>query len=302
MSEPQSLLLASDTENRDEPSRGEDVARISPFVWLNLVCLDAPIVAITWQWCFARSFHVSLGPASRAALFLTAWLIYLADRLADTWTLRGNSPRSLRQEFCRQHQPVWIAAILGIGLIDLWVVSRQLDPPTIHAGILIGIISLLYLAVNFWLGNVWRFLPIKEICIGSLFAFGTIVAFFSKFDLSAKFIAAFFLFASLCSLNCISIAVWEKTLDLVQKKNSIATRWDGVQSLLGLVALALVVCAIAAAFVTQAPVQLYVCIATSAVLLGVLDWLGESIPRDERTALADLVLLTPLLLLALGIA
>ncbi len=28
---------------------------LKPWLWLNLVCLDAPIVAITWQWLFARA-------------------------------------------------------------------------------------------------------------------------------------------------------------------------------------------------------------------------------------------------------
>jgi hypothetical protein len=37
-------------------------------------------------------------------------------------------------------------------------------------------------------------------------------------------------------------------------------------------------------------------------MLAMLDLLGEKIWRDERTALADLVLLTPLILIAFGVA
>jgi hypothetical protein len=54
-----------------------------PFVWLNLVCLDAPLVAVAWQWLIASSLHLAVALADSAALFLTAWGIYLADRLAD---------------------------------------------------------------------------------------------------------------------------------------------------------------------------------------------------------------------------
>ena len=276
--------------------------QITPLLWLNLVCLDAPIVAVTWQWFFAHSFHVSLGIASRAALFFTAWLIYLTDRLADAWILRANSPRSLRQEFCQRRPRAWIAAIVCIGLIDFWVVSRRLDQATIHVGTLVGVASLVYLSVNYWLGKVWRFLPIKEICIGWLFAFGTIAALFSKIDVLPAFIAAFFLFATLCSLNCIGIAIWERDLDRAQHKNSIATHWNGIRSYYRPVALLLALFAFAIAWWAKVPARLNVCIGLSAALLAALDWLGQTVPPDERTGLADLVLLTPLILLALRIA
>ena len=58
-----------------------------PVVWLNLVCLDAPLVSVAWLWLFARTFHATVDPVNCAALFLTAWLIYLADRLADSCSL-----------------------------------------------------------------------------------------------------------------------------------------------------------------------------------------------------------------------
>jgi hypothetical protein len=68
-------------------------------LWLNLVCLDAPLVAVAWLGLFARSFHTPLQAGNCIALFLTAWLIYLADRFADCDSLEPGSPRSLRQEF-----------------------------------------------------------------------------------------------------------------------------------------------------------------------------------------------------------
>lgn len=278
----------------------EPRARISPIVWLNLLCLDAPFVAITWQWLFARSFGVSITASSRAALFLTAWLIYLADRLADTWALRLDDPRSLRQVFCRRYRGPYAVVIPSLALIDLWIVSRQLDRSTVHIGMMVGGFLLVYLTVNYWLGKIWRLFPAKEICIGSLFAIGTITALLPLVRPSLAFIEAFLLFAVLCSLNCISIAVWERELDHAQRKNSIATRWSGVRFYLRLGAMVLTVFAMASVTKTYAP--LHICIGVSAALLGVLDWLGEQIQRDERTALADLVLLTPLSLLALGIA
>src|SRR3954465_8051859 len=89
-----------------------------PLPWLNLVCLDAPLVALAWLWLFARTFHVPLQIGNAVALFLTAWVIYLADRFADASNLKPNSPRSLRQEFCLRHREFWIATLALVAGFD----------------------------------------------------------------------------------------------------------------------------------------------------------------------------------------
>ena len=91
--------------------------RYSPVVWLNLLCLDAPIVAVSWQWLFAHTFGAHLSLALRALLFLTAWLIYLADRFADTIKLPAGSPISLRHQFLSEayaDRSVWWIAVVVI--------------------------------------------------------------------------------------------------------------------------------------------------------------------------------------------
>src|SRR5207244_2300393 len=91
----------------------------SPLVWLNVVCLDAPLVAICWQWIFAYSFHLSVPPGHRAALFLTAWLIYLADRFGDSLSLVAGQPNSARQQFCLRHQSIWLVSIICVAGLAL---------------------------------------------------------------------------------------------------------------------------------------------------------------------------------------
>jgi hypothetical protein len=295
------LLIEPGTFAR-KSRRQESRIRFSPVVWLNLVCLDAPIVALAWQWLFARGYDIPIRISSRAALFLTAWLIYLADRFVDTVSLQTSSPNSLRQEFCSRHQRLWILIMLVIALCDGWIIWRQLDRSTLLTGAGIGILALGYLAVNYWLGKIWRIFPAKEICVGVIFAAGTVAALLPKAHWSAALLASFFLFAALCSLNCISIAVWERQLDQAQNKNSIATSWTASQQYLKSSVLALVTFTVVTAAVTNTPAQLCYCIVASAISLGLLDWLGQVVPRDERTALADLVLLTPLFVFLAGIA
>src|SRR5207247_4400738 len=87
--------------------------RYSPVIWLSLLCLDAPLVALVWQWLFARTYHVKLDFSSRAALFLTAWLIYLIDRWVDTIKLPSEAPISLRHRFCKKRVRLWFTCLAG---------------------------------------------------------------------------------------------------------------------------------------------------------------------------------------------
>jgi hypothetical protein len=110
----------------------------------------------------------------------------------------------------------------------------------------------------------------------------------------------------LCALNCISIADWERELDLAQEKASIATRHPSVTRRVAVICAVLALVSLALAMAQGPATPIFACISMSALLLG---WLNASadikegrfqnrrslgIDRDQRTALADLVLLTPI--------
>jgi hypothetical protein len=104
-------------------------------------------------------------------------------------------------------------------------------------------------------------------------------------------ILAAILFAALCSLNCISIAIWERDLDRIQGKHSFATCWPHANSLARLLLLLLLAGSAVLALFDPGAWPVALCIGASGLLLGALGFVPVS--RDERTALADLVLLTP---------
>jgi len=279
-----------------------------PATWLNLVCLDAPIVAVVWLCLFATTFHAPLRPGNAVALFLTAWLIYLADRLADASSLKAGSPRSLRQQFCLRHREIWSSALLLIGAFDLYVIWRGLAAGAFFAGAAVGILALIYLALNHPNGLIWHSLPAKEVAIGLLFTAGTMVALLpAAAPVSGAFIACSLAFACVCSLNCISIARWERELDRAQGKISLATCHPRFVRHTGRICAGLALGSLAMASIYRSGLPVFGCACASAVLLG---WLNASadlkegrfqnrrslgLNRDERTALADLVLLTPLI-------
>jgi hypothetical protein len=273
-------------------------AKTGPAVWLNLVCLDAPVVAVAWLWLFARTFHAPIHQGNAVALFLTAWLIYLADRLADACSLRAGSPRSLRQEFCLRHREIWISALLLIGGFDAYVIWRNTAGETFLVGAVVGVLALIYLVLNHPLGLIWRTLPAKELVIGLLFTAGTLVALLPAFPaMTMRFVACAAAFVALCSLNCISIACWERELDQAQRKVSIATRHPGLGQVVGKISIGLAFGSFAVAIVLRDAALIFGCVGVSALLLVLLDKLSSGLGDDRRTALADLVLFTPIVAL-----
>jgi len=278
------------------PSR--TAQRAVPTVWLNLICLDAPLVSVAWLWLFAKTFHATVQPVNCAALFLTAWLIYLADRLADSCSLPTEGPRSLRHEFCLRHRPIWIAALIVIAVSDAVLVWNRLGPATFLAGGLVGTLALIHLVLNYSLGGAWPPLPLKEAAVGSLFAAGTLVALFPlRSPVTGSLVFSVITFGLVCTLNCISIASWERELDETQQKVSFATRFPGSGRHLWKFSIALAVGSGVAAIVRREAAPILGCVGVSAFLLALLDFLRGRIDRDQRVALADLVLLTPLLVL-----
>ncbi len=271
-----------------------DRAGYSPVLWLNLLCLDAPIVAVAWQWLFAHTFGAHLSLALRALLFLTAWLIYLADRFADTIKLPPGSPISLRHRFCREHMIGWWIAVVVIFIIDVSLALRSLDLQMLLLGGTLAALCGLYLFVNHSLGGKWRPIPLKEKAIGILFAAGTTLGVIGQLPgLTVSFGVAVILFAILCTFNCLSIAAWECELDAAQGKTSLLTGWPAVAGALKTIGYGIALAALACAVLWRFALPLWLCLAASAFLLVRLNLAGR-FARDSRTALADLVLLTPL--------
>jgi hypothetical protein len=291
-----SLRSSGDSLRRVLPGRETNVAvaRVAPSTWLNLVCLDAPLVSVAWLWLFARTFQATVEPVNYAALFLTSWLIYLADRLADSYSLQDGGPRSLRHEFCLNHRQIWIGVLAVIATTDACLIWRSISAETFLAGAVIGTLALIYLALNHSLGGAWPPLPLKELAIGFLFAAGTLVALLPLPSITGSFVCSGIAFACLCTLNCISIAFWERELDETQRKVSFATRYPGLDRHLGKLSIALTLGSGVLIIIYREAAPILGCVSVSSLMLALLDSFRGKIDRDQRTALADIVLLTPL--------
>lgn len=90
-------------------------------VWLlpNLLSLDAPLVAVTWQWMLARSLHVNIPGTVTLALAVCVWAIYVVDRVLD-----GPGSLTARHLFAARHRAL---LLLSVGVV-LFAASVVLLP------------------------------------------------------------------------------------------------------------------------------------------------------------------------------
>jgi hypothetical protein len=288
------LIDGRPTVVRRATTRGAE--GFSPITWLSVSCLDAPLVAITWQWIFAEMSRTTISISDRIALFVTAWLIYLADRLADSFSIPTGALESARQRFCARHRRKWVMLIILLTVIGALVAFTSIDRSTLAVGTATAFAIASYLGLNHFAGLIWRKWPLKEVLIGSLFAGGTVVAVHQS---APAFVIPVILFGILCSLNCLSISVWERDLDIAQERESFATACPRFLWLPRVSCWALAASALLLTTIVQSTSFLF-CIALSAILLALLHY-ARVRSRDARVALADIVLLTPALIPLLGL-
>jgi hypothetical protein len=176
-----------------------------PWLWPNLLSLDAPIVALLWQLLFVRCFHGSLGMLPAALLAVAVWLVYVADRTLDAWRGCVEQPR---HEFYRRHWravlPVWIA-VFGTGA---WLAWSRLPGPLFAEGVAIACGTGLYLASVHLAPGLLRRANSKESAVAVLFGLGASLAAWPGVQTTSD-VLAIALFSCLCWMNCAAVEDFE---------------------------------------------------------------------------------------------
>lgn len=284
----------------------------SPLALWHLLSLDAPSVAAVWTIAIASAVGLHLPWTSPAAMFVAVWMLYAADRLLDARPLPGGqSPPELedRHRFHHRHRRTFLI-LIAISAGVLVALLRSIDP---HA---MRIYSLLATLLGAWFLIIHaRPLPSdgahrlpKELAVGIFFpaaVFIPTVAHLPQLRLDLLPIAL--LLAATCSLNCLYLYAWEHPGQRTQAHWS--TRWatNHLVSLTWTVAALSLLLILISPFLT-ASAQLHrgtalltSCILASSLLLLLLHHLRHRLQPIHLRALADLVLLTPLLPLALSL-
>jgi len=248
-----------------------------PWLWPNLLSLDAPIVALLWQILFIRCFHGQLGMLPAVLLALAVWLIYAADRMLDAWRGCLEQPR---HQFYRRHWravlPVW-TAVLGTGS---WLAWSRLPGTLLLEGALVASGTGLYLAtVHLAPGLVAR-TRAKECAVAVLFGLGASLAAWPGVQTKSD-VLAILLFSGVCWMNCAAIEDWER----------------GVALRPSLIIAAAIVAMVAAVFLREHRPILGSAETAGALGLILLDRMRGRYSAEALRVLADVVLLTPILFL-----
>ncbi len=299
------LTLVERTTPREAP-------RHTPLALWHLLSLDAPSVAAVWTIAVASAVGLHLSFTAPAAMFVAVWMLYAADRLLDARPLPGGqAPPELeeRHRFHHRHRRAFLI-LIAISACVLVALLRTIDP---HA---MRLYTLLATLLGAWFliiharplpGDGSHRLP-KELAVGIFFPAAVFIPTVARLpQLRLDLLPIALLLAATCSLNCLFLYAWEHPGPRTRAHWS--TRWATHH----LVALTWTVAALSLFLILISPLltasaQLHrgttvltTCILASALLLLLLHHLRNRLPPLHLRALADLVLLTPLIPLALSL-
>ncbi len=277
----------------------------APLALWHLASLDAPTVAVVWSLAFAWAGHVRLPSWIPALLALAGWAVYVADRLLDTRAaLRSGRVGNLRERHCFHHRHRRLLAPLAIAaaIAACAIVVTLMPVAARERNSVLAVAALAYFTRvhaapgRFHSSGHPRLAPLlkKELLVGLLFtAACTLPTFTRALDQAhaalGSLAAVSAYFAVLAWLNCHAIDRWEACVE--QPGESQILMPAGLLAIGGL---------LLAAFASHGQHRLAALAATgavSALLLALLDRLRNRLTPLALRAAADLVLLTPLVLL-----
>lgn len=301
---PRSLSLVS--LQQQPPAR---VPRTPLALW-HLLSLDAPSVAAVWTWGVASAAGLRLPWTTPAAMFVAVWMLYASDRLLDARPLPGGqAPPELeeRHRFHHRHRRAFLASIT-ISAFVLAALLRFADPPAMRLyALLAALLCAWFLLIHArpLPGDGTHRLP-KELAVGIFFPAAVFIPTVARLpQLRLDLLPVALLLAATCSLNCLFLYAWEHPDDRPHAHWS--TRWatHHLVSLTSCIALLSLLWLIAAQFLIDRTnlrygmLVLTACIFTSTVLLLLLHLARRRLQPVHLRALADLVLITPLIIVPL---
>ncbi len=263
----------------------------------HLASLDAPTVALTWSWALAWTVHIRLPLWIPILLPLAVWPIYVVDRILDARAaLRSISLKQLRERhlFHWRHRSILVPLASASALAAAWIIFHLMPHKVRMHDSVLAAASLVYFT-RVHTGR--RILPLlsKEFLVGVLFTLGCALPTWSRIAPSQTaswlpLLVSTLFFALLAWLNCFAIDRWESQGER-PARSPVSTLALGV-------AAAASICSLLLSASSPRSTLLLACGAIAALLLAVLDRSRSRLSPVTLRAAADLVLLTPALLLA----
>ncbi len=297
---PESINSPNDQSAKPLLGSGAAVVRSStPLLWLTVLSLDAPAVAVLWQLLFARSFQARLDASVTILLALVVWLIYVADRGLDVLKAGTEGAEASRHIFYRRHWWAFLPPFCAVLLLAAWMSLTRLDARTFRDGIVVLLAVGVYFLVVHFFSPRREWLP-KEMMVGVLFALGTCFPVWEHMTQGlGLLLASYLLYTALCWMNCAAIEFeeWNRLRHRRSGSPHPWTIWMGHHfTLLSLLAAAVALCLIASGFGHRGW-HLLAAELLSALLFAWIHRKGESLSMDHFRVLVDVALFTPLFFL-----
>lgn len=179
-------------------------------IWLSILCLDAPLVALLWHRLYALAFKFSVPWQLELSLFMAVWGIYLLDRFMDgrrpPEKPSDSAPRHL---VAREHPVLFAGSAFLSGCCSFFFALRLLPELSFMIALALSAIVCLHL----FLSAKWQRYP-KEVVCGVVFAAGVAVPMigFAPVLQIPTLVAMLLPFAGLCIANCWAVSRYEKDL------------------------------------------------------------------------------------------
>ena len=272
------------------------------WAWLHLLSMDAPLVGILWQLLFAKALRVRLAPAVTLITALVIWLIYVGDRILDSYQSEEGPGEALRHRFYRAHRMAFLPAFFTVLLVTGWMAHSDLGLRTWRDGcVLAAIVGGYFAVVHLLGGRAQKWFP-KEIAVAILFGLGTFMPVGVRVQqLHLRFLLPFLLFFLVLWMNTLIIEYSEwitlrgRDTDRPHESTILVGRH------LAAFGAGVAVLAFGAIATRWFPLARTILLAEgiSALGLGMLGWKWRKISSYAVRVTADVVLLTPLLLFLL---
>jgi hypothetical protein len=263
--------------------------------WPTMLSLDAPSVAVLWQWMLASAVGVRLEGQHVFLLAAAAWMVYCADRWIEGFLLTPDQVRTQRHWFYKRWRWPSFAVWVAVALISLFTALTRLTRTELIAGSSLCPLVLTYLLSHQLAhrNHPWR--APKEICVAILFSLGSACFPLVRApDSLPRMAVPLGLFAMLCFANCALIALWEADVDISHGQTSLVLQFPRsrglVRALPWLIAAAAAWAAWPSSGVQRSALA---CAAASGSLLGLLDLAHLRCGRQLARVLADVALMSP---------
>jgi hypothetical protein len=263
--------------------------------WPTVLSLDAPVVAVLWQWEASRLAGARDRLSWALVLGVSVWLAYAADRWIEAVRLEPERIRTARHSFYgRQRVAVGVTWVVLLAA-DVSTALVRLDRRSVGAGLVLLAAVAAYLLSHQLVHRHHRWRVPKEACVALLLTAGVALFPLAAPGVAPRPVAVELIpFLLLCFANCALISSWEREVDESHGQTSLARQAGPAAPLIHFLAPAIAAGSLGLALRSAGPErEAALCAAGAGFLLFLVDrFQGRGGWRLARV-LADAALMTP---------